>query len=348
MSEDLPEPLTPMDCDLRGLPYMPLDTSRLLDSDFMALATDEEFRFGMTLWCKAWQQVPAGSLPDDDRILAHLSGARDRWCDVRDMSLHNFVKCSDGRLYHPVICEKALEALPQRRELKQHKSAASERKEREREDRARLFEALRALGIVPDYNIKTSELRELAALNNASTCHSDIAVTGHASVTAKKGREGKLSEAINKTPSESLNSDTSDPPSLLPAVTDQPDDAEIAFRQHDALRREFTPDARSVDLTPERRRHLTARLKDVGGLSGWEEILSIIRASPFLRGEASRTGFVPKIDWLLKPANLRKVREGNYDHDEHDHLNGGQRGQSQLPRSPIDAIGVAWSGRGTD
>jgi hypothetical protein len=109
---DFPEPLTPVDCDLRGLPYMPLETLRLLDSDFFALATAEEFRCALVLWCKAWQQVPAGSLPDDDRILAHLSGARDKWCDVHDMSLHGFVKCSDGRLYHPVVSEKAIGGGP--------------------------------------------------------------------------------------------------------------------------------------------------------------------------------------------------------------------------------------------
>lgn len=94
---------------------MPLDTVRLLDSDFFALATPEEFRAGLALWCKSWQQVPAGSLPDDDRILAHLSGARDRWCDMRDMSLHGWVKCSDGRLYHPGL--NALGPLPVVRDI---------------------------------------------------------------------------------------------------------------------------------------------------------------------------------------------------------------------------------------
>lgn len=34
-----PSPLTPIDCNLRGLPLMPLDTDRLLDSDMMALST---------------------------------------------------------------------------------------------------------------------------------------------------------------------------------------------------------------------------------------------------------------------------------------------------------------------
>lgn len=100
----------PPGCDLRGLPWMPIDTTRLLDSDLFALATGEEFKAAVALWCKAWQQVPASSLPDDDRILAKLSGAGARWKKVKEQALRGFVKCTDGRLYHPVIAEKALEA----------------------------------------------------------------------------------------------------------------------------------------------------------------------------------------------------------------------------------------------
>jgi hypothetical protein len=107
-------PLTPPECDLRGLPFMPLDTVRLGDSDLVALSTGEEFKAAVILWCKAWVQVPAASLPDDDRVLAHLTGLGPRWKKVREMALHGWVKCSDGRLYHPVIAEKALEAWKHR------------------------------------------------------------------------------------------------------------------------------------------------------------------------------------------------------------------------------------------
>ncbi|WP_311270530.1 DUF1376 domain-containing protein [Sphingobium sp. WCS2017Hpa-17] len=204
--DSLPDPLTPADCDLRGLPFMPLDTVRLLDSDFFALATPEEFRAGLALWCKSWQQVPAGSLPDDDRILAHLSGARDKWCDMRDMSLHGWVKCSDGRLYHPVVCEKAMEALPQRREFQSKKAAASERKERERQDRKALFAGLKAIGITPDFHAKTSELRALAATNGITINHENGESDKSQHVTAKRGTvkgEGEGEGLYNNTPSES-------------------------------------------------------------------------------------------------------------------------------------------------
>lgn len=110
MMAELAAPLTPADCDLRGLPFMPLDVVRLLDSDIFALSTGEEFKAALALWCKAWLQVPAASLPDDDRVLAHLSGAGARWRKIREMALKGWVKCSDGRLYHPVVAEKAAEA----------------------------------------------------------------------------------------------------------------------------------------------------------------------------------------------------------------------------------------------
>ena len=38
-----PEPLTPPECDLRGMPFMPLDIVRLFDSDLYALSTGDEF-----------------------------------------------------------------------------------------------------------------------------------------------------------------------------------------------------------------------------------------------------------------------------------------------------------------
>lgn len=107
---DLPPPLTPPDCDLRGLPYLPLDMARLFDSEFYALSTGDEFKAGVSLWCKSITQLPAGSLPADDRMLAYLSGAGANWCNVKEMALHGWIKCSDGRLYHRTVAEKVVDA----------------------------------------------------------------------------------------------------------------------------------------------------------------------------------------------------------------------------------------------
>lgn len=159
--EPMPEPLTPPDCDLRGLAFMPLDVIRLMDSDMFARTTGDEFKAALALWCKSWTQVPAGSLPDDDLVLAYLSGAGSKWKKVKPAAIRNWVKCSDGRLYHPTVCEKAMEALPYRRAHEEKKSAENDRKKREREDRKAMFERLREAGQVPPYDTPTKELRTL-------------------------------------------------------------------------------------------------------------------------------------------------------------------------------------------
>lgn len=104
------EPLTPPDCDLRDYPWMPVDCNRLLTSETWMLGTAAQKVAAFTLWAKSWHQVPAGSLPDNDRMLAILSEAGDAWKRVREHALRGWIKCSDGRLYHPVVCEKANES----------------------------------------------------------------------------------------------------------------------------------------------------------------------------------------------------------------------------------------------
>jgi hypothetical protein len=106
-------PLVPSDCDLRDFQYMPLDVVRLRDSELVTAVTGEEAFVAVLLWCAAWHQVPAASLPDDDRQLANLAGygrAIKEWLKVKAGALRGFVRCDDGRLYHPVVAEKAREA----------------------------------------------------------------------------------------------------------------------------------------------------------------------------------------------------------------------------------------------
>lgn len=113
---DIPAPLTPADCDLTDFQYMELDVRRLRDSKFASTPSGNAFRAGLMLWCAAWHQIPAASLPDDDVELASLAGfgrmpfSVKEWKKLRAEALHGFVKCSDGRLYHSVIAEKAVAA----------------------------------------------------------------------------------------------------------------------------------------------------------------------------------------------------------------------------------------------
>jgi hypothetical protein len=99
-----PEPLTPPDCDLRDFGFMPLDVRRLLTSETWIEAADDP-KLGhalICLWCESWHEVPAGSLPDNERVLARFAMCdRDEWARIRERALEGWIRCSDGRLYHP-------------------------------------------------------------------------------------------------------------------------------------------------------------------------------------------------------------------------------------------------------
>jgi hypothetical protein len=110
---ELSEPFVPADLDLRDFRWMKLDLVALFNSDFNAIVNDTAWRAAVTLWGKAWHQVPAGSLPDDDARLCGLAGlGRDlrTWRKIKADALHGFVKCSDDRLYHRFLCGMAVEA----------------------------------------------------------------------------------------------------------------------------------------------------------------------------------------------------------------------------------------------
>src|ERR1019366_662526 len=73
-STGLPAPHTPPDCDLRGLPRLPLDVAQLRDGAMTLLPDAEPFRAGLLALAAAWWQVPAASLPGDDTAMAYLCG----------------------------------------------------------------------------------------------------------------------------------------------------------------------------------------------------------------------------------------------------------------------------------
>ena len=174
----LPEPLVPAGVDLSGMAFMPLDVSRVLDSDLFALSTGEEFKAAVALWCKSWMQVPAGSLPNNDRVLAHLSGANGRWAKLKEQALHGWQLCSDGRLYHAVIAEKALTAWGERLSYLEKLAADTERKRVHREESKELRGQLAVHGVHVAWNESVAVMRTMIQqLPQNSHKDSDIPVT---------------------------------------------------------------------------------------------------------------------------------------------------------------------------
>jgi hypothetical protein len=125
---NLPDPLVPEEIDLKNFPYTPIYRARLFGSSFHARVTDSEWRAGVTLWLKSWEQVPAGSLPDEDIDLCRLAELGRNlkiWKKLREGALRGWIKCSDGRLYHPVVAEVVLDAVETKNKAKNRGKAGA-------------------------------------------------------------------------------------------------------------------------------------------------------------------------------------------------------------------------------
>lgn len=123
----------PADVDLRGLQYMPLFGERLFGSETWISASAEAKVAALRLWWRSYaHELPAGSLPDNDQLLADYAGygvAVKAWRRIREQAMRGWVKCSDGRLYHKTVAEIALEswASRQRNREKQERWRAKQR-----------------------------------------------------------------------------------------------------------------------------------------------------------------------------------------------------------------------------
>lgn len=107
-------PLVPAEVDLTDFKFMPLEVARLLQSEWWIVACAEDTRravAAINLWARSWHQRPAASLPDNDVVLSKMADVTlSVWREIKDAIMEPWALCSDGRWYHPVVAEKALEA----------------------------------------------------------------------------------------------------------------------------------------------------------------------------------------------------------------------------------------------
>lgn len=109
---DIPEPLVASEVDLRGLDWMPLFGDDLFGSETWVGASADGKVAALRLWWRSFcKEVPAGSLPDNDKLLADYAGygvAVKAWSKIRKEVMRGWVLCSDGRLYHRYLCENII------------------------------------------------------------------------------------------------------------------------------------------------------------------------------------------------------------------------------------------------
>ncbi len=119
-----------------------LNVERLLASELWAVATGEQLKAAFALWCRAWKQVPAASLPNDMKIIAAFSGMgrEPMFNRHKHVVMRGFVLCSDNRWYHRTLAEDANRAWLMKRRRATERNAEAERVKRWRERRSNGYE----------------------------------------------------------------------------------------------------------------------------------------------------------------------------------------------------------------
>ncbi len=128
MTSDLPAPLLAADVDVRDLDGFMLNVERLMASELVALSSHEVIAAALFLWCRAWKQLPAASLPDDDRVIAAFARLPlPKFRKIKPEILRGFIKCSDGRLYHKVLVGEAVSAFGRKKAFHGRRERDAER-----------------------------------------------------------------------------------------------------------------------------------------------------------------------------------------------------------------------------
>lgn len=106
-----PAPLIEAEVDLLRLEWMPFPIRKVLNDPILRDCAPAIWKARVRLMIESWHQVPAGSVPSSPTSLQHLCSI-----DVRTIAakmsdiMAGWTLCSDGRYYHPDICQEAEKA----------------------------------------------------------------------------------------------------------------------------------------------------------------------------------------------------------------------------------------------
>jgi len=277
MTNELPAPLVPAEVDLRDFAFMPLEVGRLLRSrTWLTAKRRPELGFYLlNLWVASWHEVPAGSLPDDDEVLADFARCTPaRWKKLRDELMAAWVRCSDGRLYHPVVAEKALMAW------------AGKAKQRGRTSNASAVRWESRKKSVTDPARSPSGTPHGVRYGSVTESVTDTKGEGEGERQGQGQGQGQGEEAA------------------------APDAEQAVALWNQAAAREGWPEV--MFLNGPRRIALMARLDECGGLDGWRAALESAARAEFLRRRDGPFHRWFTFDWLLQPEKFTRLMEGRY------------------------------------
>ena len=289
-------PLVPPQVDLAGLAYMPFDTTRALDSDTFAIATGDELAACLKLWLRSWGQIPAGSVPGDHRVLARWVGVSlTEFRGLAPVALRGWMPCTDGRLYHPVIAEKALVAWLSRLSLQERSAKANDRPGRTfRYDAAQFA------------RMKVEASAHLATVQAIITPNPEGDETPTGSADGSNGDASTRPTATDNSSEVEVEVEEGKESFRVPANREATGNVQAALEAYnDAARALGLPVA--LKLTEPRRKGL-AKILGEHGLDAWAQALRNLAGSPYHLGKTSHA-YRANIDLLIRPDKFLAMLE---------------------------------------
>lgn len=246
-----------------------------------------------------------GALPADPTEIARLIRMRQHQSEVESVLCEFFVKSDDG--WHSKRADQELTTMLAKQEHQSAKNAhEAERMSRHRERRAKMFTALRALGIVPAWDVPMKELQKLHD-ENCNGTETDLQREQNANGDVTSNANATAIPTPTPTPDVVANKKRTDSVDNCPHQ-------EIVALFHEVL-----PEARSIRVwTTKRKDALRARWREDGkrqNLDWWRHLFEYVRECDFLMGRVHSQGREPfelNLEWLLNEENFAKTIEGAY------------------------------------
>jgi Protein of unknown function (DUF1376) len=184
--------MTSPECDCTDLDSFLLNVERLMASELVALSSHEVIGAALLLWCRAWKQVPAASLPDDDNVNAAFAKMRlSRFKKLKNEIMRGFAKCSDGRLYHRTLAAVSMESYEKKIKFREKNEKDSNRQRVWRARKKQLDEWLAKSNPIQEQHDKQNDR---ADVTRDETCNVTRNVTCDVTHEKRSIREGKVRE----------------------------------------------------------------------------------------------------------------------------------------------------------